>query len=192
MKTTSSAKLWAAALTATAATVLGLTLASAAPAEQPRGTTTQISIEFDGSGPPSFQGPATIPQGYTLRIVNNTDPQQIGPHTFTLTRKNAIPKGKDEFKACGKLELKVCKRIAKAHKVNPKTFDVGKPFVDTGKSGWNKKFGSGQDGDSWLTESEDEVKAAEVSGKVGKKMSYFCVIHPEMRGEFVITAPRTN
>jgi plastocyanin len=187
-----SKKLWASAAATGAAGALGLALvAPAAPAEEAqRGSTSTIAMVQDGDEL-FFEGPATINPGANLRIVNTTDPQQIGPHTFSLTKQNLIPSSAKEAKACGKLEKDtVCDNIAKAHEVNLQNGKVGRKFVDSGKEGWNLLFrDQGQKGDSWYTEEQDDEKPEVVAARPGKTLSYFCVIHPQMQGEIQVNNP---
>lgn len=148
-------------------------------------------MEFDGSGPPSFSGPDFISPGSDLRIVNNSNPQEIGPHTFTLVKQNLIPNSRDEFKACGRGDKgSVCRQVYKAHEVDFENEQVGKRFVDDGKDGWNLLFRKqGAKGDSWFTDEEGAQKTETVSARPGKTLSYFCVIHPEMRGQIEVAFP---
>ncbi len=46
----------------------------------------------------------TVPFGVDLQIVNKTDPNKIGPHTFTLVAKSELPRGRDELKKCGQMK----------------------------------------------------------------------------------------
>ena len=191
MRIIRSKKLWASAAATGAAGALGLALvAPAAPAEEAKRGTPTIAIVQDGNQL-SFEGPDTVNPGENLRVVNTTDPQQVGPHTFSLTKQNLIPSNGNEAKACGKLEKDtVCDNIAKAHEVNLQNGRVGKKFVDSGKEGCNLLFrDQGQKGDSWYTEEENDSKTEVVSARPGKTLSYFCVIHPEMQGEIQVNTP---
>ena len=191
MRIIRSKKLWASAAVTGAAGALGLALvAPAAPAEEAQRGTPTITIEQDGNEL-FFSGPDQINPGSDLRIVNLTDPQQVGPHTFSLTKQSLIPSNANEAKACGKLEKDtVCDNIAKAHEVNFQNGNVGKKFVDSGKEGWNLLFrDQGQKGDSWFTQQQKDSKTEVVSARPGKTLSYFCVIHPEMQGEIQVNIP---
>lgn len=197
----SSKKVWAGVLAAIAGVAFATILAANAPASNsvkkgttvtttttttPPPDTTTITMEFDGSGPPSFQGPATVERGDQLRILNNSNPMEIGPHIFSLMRKEAIPAGKDDSKACAKLQLKICKSVAKAHQVDPMDFSVGRQLVKERRPGWDKQFSNAEFGDSWYTETLGEDVSQRVSAKSGKTLSYFCVIHPEMKGKIKV------
>jgi plastocyanin len=170
--------------------VFNVTGSASAQAESERGSTSTITIEQDGNEL-FFSGPDQINQGENLRIVNMTDPQQVGPHTFSLTKQSLIPSNGNEAKSCGRLEKEsVCDNIAKAHEVNLNTGRVGRKFVDSGKEGWNLLFREqGKKGDSWYTEEEGDEKTEVVSAREGKTLSYFCVIHPEMQDEITVNNP---
>lgn len=192
MKGTTSKRLASGFAAAGAATVLvfNLTGSASAQGESERGSTATITIEQDGNDL-FFSGPDQINKGENLRIVNTTNSQQVGPHTFSLAKQSLIPSNADEAKSCGRLEKKsVCDNIAKAHKVNLQTGEVGRKFVDSGKEGWNLLFRKqGKKGDSWYTEEEGDEKTEVVSAREGKTLSYFCVIHPEMQGEITVNNP---
>jgi plastocyanin len=172
-----------------AALVFNATGSASAQGEAERGTPT-ISMEQDGNQL-YFDGPKFVSKGQDLRIVNNTDPQQVGPHTFSLTKQELIPSNGNEAKACGKLEKEsVCDNIAKAHELDFETGKVGRKFVDSGREGWNLLFRSkGKTGDTWYTHEQGEQKTKVVSARNGKTLSYFCVIHPQMQGSVQVTIP---
>jgi hypothetical protein len=128
---------------------------------------------------PVFTGPSKVERGARLTVLNETKPRKIGPHTFSLVKGSQLPKSRAEQKECGEELSGICGRIAKAHKVDPETFQVGKPDVDVGKKGWDKSFG--KKGDSWYTETEDEKSTRKVTAKVGTKLTFFCAVHPNMQ-----------
>ncbi|MDX6653501.1 MAG: hypothetical protein QOH18_193, partial [Solirubrobacterales bacterium] len=47
-------------------------------------TTIEMKLEGKKLG---FVGPSTVHEGEELRIVNDTKPSQVGPHTFSLVEK---------------------------------------------------------------------------------------------------------
>ena len=137
-----------------------------------------------------FTGAETVTRGSSLTIVNNTDPEVVGPHTFTLVKQKLIPDSNKEVKACFKGEREsVCRKVYKAHEVNFQTGKVGKKFVDSGQVGWNSRFRERGIGDSWVAERENARRSAVVSARAGKTLPYFCVIHPEMRGSIDVVSP---
>jgi len=165
--------------------------AGPAAAEQERlgATAAEITAEFQ-NGKMSFEGPKTVPAGSDLRIVNNTDPQQIGPHTISFTKKRLIPNTRAEMRACGRGQLRICRKIIKAHKANPETGQVGRVVVERGKEGWNQLFSRKRQGDSWFTETQNEEHTRRVSAVAGKVLPFFCVVHPDMQGKIkVVPAP---
>jgi hypothetical protein len=169
----------------TGATAIGLTVASGPASAQYNVGTGPVKIKIKMKGKqPVFAGPKRISQGEKLTIVNNTSPRAIGPHTFTLIKKAALPQGKKEFKACENFELKVCRRIIKAHRVNLDTGAVGRPNVDVGKKGWDKSFG--KKGDSWVTEAKGDSRGRRAVAPVGKTLTYFCAVHPFMQGKIKV------
>ena len=145
----------------------------------------KITMEKDGREL-LFDGPASVEKGTKLKIENLTNPRRVGPHTFTLIKKGAIPKSKNEIKKCGNFELAVCRKIFKAHEVDPKTFEVGEPDVERGKHGWDAAFSNHRKGDSWYTEKKGEADSRKVKADVGKTLHFFCLVHPEMVGKIKV------
>lgn len=178
----------AGALTAvTAVGVIGFATvggASAKPAQKAdRGTAATITMAADGKNL-AFTGPRKVSSGSQLTIVNATDPSKVGPHTFTLVKKNNLPKDEQAIKDCAKLKTDFCAGIVKDHKVDFKTGTVGKPNIDVGKTGWDKSYGS--KGDSWVAESEGATQERVVSAKPGKTLYYLCLVHPFMQGKIKV------
>jgi hypothetical protein len=126
-----------------------------------------------------FKGPKTISRGAKLTVENASNPQKIGPHTFTLVKAGLRPKTLKDQKACGKLELPVCARAAKAHKFEPPE-TINKPDVEAGRKGWDKSFG--KKGDTWFTPQKGATETRKVTAPVGTTLTYFCLVHPNMHG----------
>ena len=77
---------------AAAASLLAVFAPAVAGAETPApGPPPSIHIE-EVKGALKFVAPATVTQGDQLEIVNETNPKQVGPHTFSLVTKGSIPK----------------------------------------------------------------------------------------------------
>jgi len=142
----------------------------------------KISMELEGKEV-FFKGPNSVDAGTELEIVNNTDPAEIGPHSFTLVDKDLLPEfSKKAFKECFKEG--VCASVFKAHKVDVEKETVGKKLVRAGKEGWDSSFG--KRGDSWFALKQDQTFSQKVSAKAGSKLYYFCVVHPEMQGKLKV------
>jgi len=159
---------WAGLLTAA---VVAVGFGGNAAAEQQRGGGPTIQM-VEQNGELDFTGPTSVAQGQTLRIVNNTDPQQVGPHTFTLVKKGRKPYA----------------RIIRAHEVD-QNGNVGRRTVDSGRTGWNRVFTFQHRGDSWYVDEEDKSQTRVVSAAAGRTIRYFCAIHPFMKGQFDVVGP---
>ena len=155
---------------------------SAAQADETAAGTTKITMELEGKEV-FFKAPRSAEAGSELEIVNNTDPAEIGPHSFTLVNKELIPElTKKDVKQCYKDG--VCASIFKQHKVNFEDETVGRRLVRAGKEGWDKSFG--KRGDSWFALNQGDEFTQEISADKGSKLYYFCVVHPEMQGKLKI------
>ena len=98
-----------------AALALGLlapALAGAASRSRP-GSPTRSRIEIV-KGKLKFVAPATVTEGDELEIVNETNPKQVGPHTFSLVTKGSLPKTAEARKNCF-TPKHICLSIAKWH-----------------------------------------------------------------------------
>ena len=115
-----------------------------------KGKTAKIKMRADCQEEgPLLQRSEAGRSGTELKIVNKTDPNKVGPHTFTLIKQNRLPDTSKEVKACENLELAVCVNAFKAHEVEPDDVRGGQAQVDVGRKGWDKSFG--KTGDSWFT-----------------------------------------
>ena len=154
-----------------------------ATADAPAGAAAKAAqIKMVGSGKDlSFDGPKTIAVGEELEIVNETNPKKEGPHSFSLVKRKFIPQTNKEMKKC-----EICQPIGEAHKVDFETGEVGKDTVEKGKDGWDKQFTDEKFGDSWYTEKKNDSQTRVVSAKAGKKLGYFCAIHPFMSGKIEV------
>ena len=168
-----------AALAATGALVAG---GSAASADVAKGSDATIKIK--GNGHPRFVVPESMDGGSTLGIVNRTNPDAIGPHTFSLVDRAELPRGIDELKRCGKIKG-ICKQIANDHGVFPPAdFEIDEYDVENGATGWDTSYAGDTSGDSWFTETEDETTERQMlaTGNVW----FMCVVHPDMQGHIKV------
>ncbi|MFP5361167.1 MAG: hypothetical protein ACLGI5_00380 [Thermoleophilia bacterium] len=160
--------------------------AGTAPAATAPAATKTISMRFDARGP-RFSGSSSVANGQQLRIRNLSDPRKIGPHTFTLVAANVLPRSAKQMKSCF-TPGKICLVGATAHELDEKTEKIGKPLVEAGLPGWDRRFSrSSKTGDSWYTEEKGEQFAQVVSAKSGTLLRYICLVHPEMQGKIKVT-----
>jgi plastocyanin len=173
-----------------AALALAISGSVSTAATTPTGKTDVISIELT-KGKLKFVGPETVVAGDQLEIVNDTNPKQVGPHTFSLVTKGSLPKTRKAQQSCF-TPKKICFSIAKWHGFNPKTEKITKNLVKAGPAGWSTMGdNSGKQGDSWFT--GEKKKGTHVSQEVtaapGTTLYYICAVHPEMQGSVTVEAP---
>jgi hypothetical protein len=136
----------------------------------------------------SFEAPETVYEGEQLEVLNETNPRQVGPHTFSLVEKGTLPKSKQAQKSCF-TPGHICLSIAKWHGFNPKTEKISINPVEAGPEGWSTLGNNkGKKGDSWFT---GEVKkgthfSQEVTAKAGATLYFMCAIHPWMQGSIKV------
>jgi hypothetical protein len=134
-----------------------------------------------GKHGPFFAGDTSVGSGGTLEIKNTTDPNKIGPHTFSLVKRSQLPETRRQMKHCFR-KGHICRDVANAHEfVPPNT--INKPIVENGKIGWDKSFSAKRDGDSWYSDAQGQTHSRDVSARAGKTLYYMCVVHPEMQGK---------
>jgi hypothetical protein len=144
--------------------------------------TPAITMELS-KGKLIFSGPETVIAGEKLEIVNDTNPKQVGPHTFTLVTEASLPKTRKAMASCF-MPKKICLEIAKWHGFNPKDEEIKKSLVKVGPAGWSTMGdAAGKKGDSWFTEKKGATFSQAVTAKAGTTLSYICAVHPEMQGE---------
>src|SRR5215210_943484 len=109
------------------------------------------------NGSPVFTGPDTIPVDSQLQVVNKTDPNAIGPHSFSLVEKSELPRTEAQREKCGRTSNRklVCKDIAEAHQISHRHADM--PVVENGApTSWDSSFDGTNDGDSWFAQGQGE------------------------------------
>lgn len=165
--------------------VVGLGGISTATAGLGGGADATIRIVQTDAQKLAFKGPESVDRGDSLRVVNKTNPEQVGPHTFSLVRHHTYP-SKGEYKDCGKLEPgTICREIAEWHNV------FGEPqfVVDVKKPGWDKMGDFQEEGDSWFTESEGDSDTREVTHGRKGNLVFICAVHPDMKGVVAVNQP---
>jgi hypothetical protein len=180
--------LLAAAPLAALTTVL-LASGSAGAAEAPAPVAGKAVVKMVLKGQKlSFEAPETVYEGEQLEVLNETNPRQVGPHTFSLVEKGTLPKTKQAQKSCF-TPGHICLSIAKWHGFNPKTEKISVNPVKAGPEGWSTLGNNkGKKGDSWFT---GEVKKGthftqEVTAKAGTTLYFMCAIHPWMQGSIKV------
>jgi hypothetical protein len=165
-----------------------LSLLFAAPVGAAVIPSTGVTTEIDMVGT-KFVGPKTITQGDTLKIVNESNPKQVGPHTFSLVTKAVLPKTKDARQNCF-TPKHICLSIAKWHGLNPKTEEIAVNPVEAGPKGWSTMGNNSKKGDSWFTEKKSESFEQEVTAAPGT-LYFLCAVHSFMQGQVKVVAPTT-
>lgn len=171
----------------TAALALVLAGPGLAAAATPTGVTQQVNIELT-KGKLKFVGPESVNVGDQLEIVNETNPKQVGPHTFSLVTKGSLPKTPKARKNCF-TPKHICLAVAIWHGFNPKTEQITKNPAKAGAAGWSTAGSVSKKGDSWFTEKKGETFSQEVTAAAGSTLYYMCAVHPWMQGKVNVTAP---
>ena len=173
----------------------GAASAAAASAEtvpapvEPTGTTVRIEVR-EVAGKPRFVGPATVTAGDELEIVNRTDPQRLGPVTFSLVRRGYLPKTKHAQAVCF-TPGRICWSIAEWQGVHGEGTPTINP-AEAGEPGWDTMGKNGVPGDSWFSGTEAGGSfAQEVTAQPGTRLWFMDAIHPWLRGTIKVTAPKS-
>jgi hypothetical protein len=174
-----------AALVALAVMVPGLASGSTASEGTEAGVAT-VNIELSGKTL-KFVAPKTVDQGETLRVVNKTNPHQVGPHTFSLVSEGSLPKTPQQRKLCF-TPNHICMAIASWHTGNKK--GQGPPKinpVEAGAEGWSTEGTLKKKGDSWFTGNKPGTSfEQEVTATAGTTLHFMCAIHPWMHGSIKV------
>jgi hypothetical protein len=143
----------------------------------------------DGKGGLRFVAPKTIVAGEELAVLNQTNPKQVGPHTFSLVTKGSLPKTPKARQTCF-TPKHICMAIAKWHGTNGNG-PVTKNPVKAGVDGWDTLGSITKTGDSWFTgEKKAGTSIVElVTAVPGTTLYFLCAIHPWMQGSTEVLAP---
>jgi hypothetical protein len=155
------------------------------------GSTDEVKIELTG-GKLKFVAPETVAKGDQLEIVNETNPKQVGPHTFSLVTPGSVPKTAKQRKNCF-TPKHICLAIANWLGFNPKTEEITINPAKAGAAGWSTMGNAtGKKGDAWFTEKKGERFSQEVSAEAGTTLYFMCAVHPWMHGKVTVTPPATG
>jgi hypothetical protein len=176
---------------AVAVAVGGSSLAGAEGTVPDTGKTDQVKIELT-KGKLKFVAPSTVGYGDQLEIVNETNPKQVGPHTFSLVTKGSVPKTANARKNCF-TPKHICLAIAKWHGFDPKTEKISINPAKAGPEGWSTMGNAtGKKGDSWFTGEKPGGKfSQQVTAAPGTTLYFQCAVHPWMNGKVTVTPAPT-
>jgi hypothetical protein len=134
-----------------------------------------------------FKAPREVGQGKKLRVKNNTNPRQIGPHTFSLAKRNSLPNTNSEIKDCGKNLAGICGEIALDwHELDLETGQTGDRLSEVGKKGWDRMGNLKSPGDSWFVSRRGGVISQKVKARAGATLTFICAVHPFMQGKIKV------
>ena len=186
MKKSGRLRLLAASVALVAVSVAGATsVASGAPASK-QGPAAVKTFKFTGNKKTlDLVGPKTIRQGATLRIVNDTKPAVVGPHTFTLGKASEFPKTKKQEKKCANLATPFCAAVAFDWHLFQPPNTVNQPLSDVNEQGWDTPGDRDTVGDSWFTGLRGEKLSAPVSS-APRTLHYICLVHPFLQGKIEV------
>ena len=135
-----------------------------------------------------FEGPKTIVAGEDLRIVNRSNPKQVGPHTFSLVTQESLPKTPKTRQLCF-TKNHICMAIAGWHGVKGNG-PVKQNPAKAGAAGWDTAGSVSEKGDSWFTgEKPGTSIVQQVTADVSagpNTLYYICAIHSFMQGRITV------
>jgi hypothetical protein len=177
---------------AAALAVMAVSAGSAAAAEppplpEPTGNTVTIAVE-EVAGKLVFVGPDTVVEGDELEVVDKTNPQKVGPVTFSLVRRGYLPKTRHAQAICFS-PGRICWAIAEWQGVHGEGIPTINP-AEAGSPGWDTMGTKTLPGDSWYSGSERGARfAQQVTAKAGTRLWFMDAIHPWLRGTIKVVAP---
>jgi hypothetical protein len=149
---------------------------------------TATTVFISAKGGLRFVAPKTIESGEDLTVINQTNPKQVGPHTFSLVTKGSIPKTAKARQVCF-TPKHICMAIASWHgvkgngpvKTNPAT---------AGAEGWDTLGSLTKKGDSWFTGHKPGASIVQqVTAAANTTIYFMCAIHPFMHGRIEVLPP---
>lgn len=177
------------ALVGAAASVAAAAAETAPVPVEPTGQTVTVEVR-ELAGKLRFVGPSSVTAGDDLEIVNRTDPQRLGPVTFSLVRRGYLPKTKHAQAVCF-TRGHICWSIAEWQGVHGEGMPTINP-AEAGEPGWDTMGTNGVPGDSWFSGTEAGGRfAQEVTAAPGTRLWFMDAIHPWLRGTIKVTAPKS-
>jgi hypothetical protein len=163
--------------------------AAAVGPEVPPSTGKTVTIKIaEVGGRLRFVGPATVAVGDELEVVNTTNPQQVGPFTFSLGRPGYLPKTRHAQAECF-TPNHICWAIAEWQGTHGEGVPTVNP-AEAGLPGWDTPGTTTSPGDSWFTGLKAGTHfAQEVTAKAGTRLWFMDAIHPSLRGTIKVVAP---
>jgi len=160
----------------------------AGAAVTPTGVTDTITMNL-AKGKLGFVAPESIHVGDELKVLNETDPKKVGPHTFSLVTQGSLPKTPKAAKGCFSPKH-ICLSIAQWHGFNPKTEKITINPVEAGPKGWSTMGSTSKKGDSWFTgEKKTGTSNTQLVTAQPGTLHFICAIHPEMQGSVEVLPP---
>ncbi|HEY2054064.1 MAG TPA: hypothetical protein VGH14_09035 [Solirubrobacterales bacterium] len=157
------------------------------PVPPSTGTTVKIAVE-EVAGRLTFVGPETVTEGDELEIVDKTNPQKVGPITFSLVRRGYLPKTRHAQALCF-TPGHICWSIAEWQGVHGEGVPTINP-AEAGLPGWDTMGTTDAPGDSWFSGTERGGRLAqEVTARAGTRLWFMDAIHPWLRGTIKVLAP---
>lgn len=158
-----------------------------APVPTPTGKTVTLAVE-EVAGKLKFVGPETVAEGDELEVVDKTNPQRVGPVTFSLVRRGYLPKTRRAQGICF-TPGHICWSIAEWQGVHGEGVPTINP-AEAGAPGWDTMGTKTVPGDSWYSGTERGARfAQEVTAKAGTRLWFMDAIHPWLRGTIKVVAP---
>lgn len=172
------------AVAAAAVMLAAFSPAVAGAAVTPTGVTDTITMNVE-KGALGFVAPESVHVGDQLKIINETNPKKVGPHTFSLVTKASLPATPKAAKNCF-TPKHICLSIAQWHGFNPKTERITVNPAKAGAPGWSTLGSTSTKGDSWFTGEKKEgtsiTQQVTADPATTPTIYFMCAIHPEMQG----------
>ncbi len=165
----------------------GSAVAAAAPSTAPNHTTinavTSLKVKINRyiqDGTRWQDDVYTVRSGGTITIVNRA--ASDGPHTFSVVRRNDLPRTGGQINNC-----KICLTLAKEHGANPHVQAPPKfLFVENG-TGSTTPPNVDRPGDSAFVAPTPNAKVKlKVTAKPGTTLYFMCIIHPWMQAKLIV------
>ena len=162
-------------------------LAGAPKRRPPAPPTRSTSKEVKGAAQVR-RAETTVTQGDELKIVNETNPKKVGPHTFSLVTKGSLPKtaGRAQELLHAETHLPLDRQMARRQRRRPGDDQPGQSRPRRLEHRW---AAPSKKGDSWFT---GEKKGASFTQQVTadpattKTIYFMCAIHPWMQGTITV------
>ena len=128
-----------------------------------------------------------------LKIKNNTNPRQVGPHTFSLVREETSRQSKERSRTAPASSRGSAARSSSGTRSTCRPARSARTRSRSASRAGTARATCKRKGDSWVSERKGQSFKRKVTATPrARRSTYFCAVHPEMQGEIKVDGVATG